>query len=303
MFRFKTRHFILSFFVLTNLYGLVYFAFGGKATKSAVIVSDDVFTEQLISFSILMLTLFVIYFLFYKVILKIRVKKLNFNLVTISEHWQNQIGFLILVIMFVSLYILKTQGSAAGQSDEHLCGFFGLLSAFFQIQSLALVYLVSCSRTKVWKVTFYVYILYNILLGWTSFIFLLVFLYLFDKEQYKNINWVKVFLFLGGLFLVYPGVYYLRFIFRVTGGSDVNFEDINILALAGANATIFDYLNFAYFQLIERLQQFYLNFTIWSYRDVIIEQSSKNVFYTGASPNQQAIPAVDYLMEEEGVSR
>ena len=33
------------------------------------------------------------------------------------------------------------------------------------------------------------------------------------------------------------------------------------------------------------------------------EESSKNVFYTGASPNQQAIPAVDYLMKEMGVKR
>lgn len=32
------------------------------------------------------------------------------------------------------------------------------------------------------------------------------------------------------------------------------------------------------------------------------EESSKNVFYTGAAPNQQAIPAVDYLMAE-GVKR
>lgn len=30
------------------------------------------------------------------------------------------------------------------------------------------------------------------------------------------------------------------------------------------------------------------------------EESSKSVFYTGAAPNQQAIPAVDYLMSEEG---
>ena len=33
------------------------------------------------------------------------------------------------------------------------------------------------------------------------------------------------------------------------------------------------------------------------------EESSKNVFYTGAAPNQQAIPAVDYLMNEIGVER
>ena len=33
------------------------------------------------------------------------------------------------------------------------------------------------------------------------------------------------------------------------------------------------------------------------------EESSKNVFYTGAAPNQQAIPAVDYLEEEVGVER
>ena len=33
------------------------------------------------------------------------------------------------------------------------------------------------------------------------------------------------------------------------------------------------------------------------------EESSKNVFYTGAAPNQQAIPAVDYLMKEMGVKR
>jgi urea transport system substrate-binding protein len=33
------------------------------------------------------------------------------------------------------------------------------------------------------------------------------------------------------------------------------------------------------------------------------EESSKNVFYTGAAPNQQAIPAVDYLMNDLGVTR
>ncbi len=30
------------------------------------------------------------------------------------------------------------------------------------------------------------------------------------------------------------------------------------------------------------------------------EESERNVFYTGAAPNQQAIPAVDYLMSDEG---
>ncbi|MGH8594703.1 MAG: urea ABC transporter substrate-binding protein [Gammaproteobacteria bacterium] len=33
------------------------------------------------------------------------------------------------------------------------------------------------------------------------------------------------------------------------------------------------------------------------------EESSKNVFYTGAAPNQQAIPAVDYLKKEFGAER
>jgi urea transport system substrate-binding protein len=33
------------------------------------------------------------------------------------------------------------------------------------------------------------------------------------------------------------------------------------------------------------------------------EESERNVFYTGAAPNQQAIPAVDYLMKEEDVQR
>jgi urea transport system substrate-binding protein len=31
--------------------------------------------------------------------------------------------------------------------------------------------------------------------------------------------------------------------------------------------------------------------------------SERNVFYTGAAPNQQAIPAVDYLMKDEKVKR
>ena len=33
------------------------------------------------------------------------------------------------------------------------------------------------------------------------------------------------------------------------------------------------------------------------------EESSKNVYYTGAAPNQQAIPAVDYLADDLGVER
>jgi urea transport system substrate-binding protein len=33
------------------------------------------------------------------------------------------------------------------------------------------------------------------------------------------------------------------------------------------------------------------------------EESSKNVIYTGAAPNQQAIPAVEYLMKDAGVKR
>ena len=32
------------------------------------------------------------------------------------------------------------------------------------------------------------------------------------------------------------------------------------------------------------------------------EESDRNVFYRGAAPNQQAIPAVDYLMSEDGGS-
>ncbi|MEJ1992604.1 MAG: urea ABC transporter substrate-binding protein [Maritimibacter sp.] len=33
------------------------------------------------------------------------------------------------------------------------------------------------------------------------------------------------------------------------------------------------------------------------------EESSRNVFYTGAAPNQQAIPAVDYYLDELGVEK
>jgi urea transport system substrate-binding protein len=33
------------------------------------------------------------------------------------------------------------------------------------------------------------------------------------------------------------------------------------------------------------------------------EESSRNIFYTGAAPNQQAIPAVEYLMNEYGIER
>jgi len=33
------------------------------------------------------------------------------------------------------------------------------------------------------------------------------------------------------------------------------------------------------------------------------EESSKNIFYTGAAPNQQAIPSIDYLANEIGVKR
>ena len=33
------------------------------------------------------------------------------------------------------------------------------------------------------------------------------------------------------------------------------------------------------------------------------EESSKNVFYTGAAPNQQAIPAVDYFLNELGIQK
>ncbi len=33
------------------------------------------------------------------------------------------------------------------------------------------------------------------------------------------------------------------------------------------------------------------------------EESSENVFYTGAAPNQQAIPVMDYLMEAYGIER
>ena len=33
------------------------------------------------------------------------------------------------------------------------------------------------------------------------------------------------------------------------------------------------------------------------------EESSKNVFYTGAAPNQQAIPATDYFLNDLGVEK
>jgi urea transport system substrate-binding protein len=33
------------------------------------------------------------------------------------------------------------------------------------------------------------------------------------------------------------------------------------------------------------------------------EESSKSVFYTGAAPNQQAIPATDYFLNDLGVQK
>src|SRR5690606_37782249 len=35
----------------------------------------------------------------------------------------------------------------------------------------------------------------------------------------------------------------------------------------------------------------------------VADEASENVFYTGAAPNQQAIPPVDYLMKDIGVER
>lgn len=33
------------------------------------------------------------------------------------------------------------------------------------------------------------------------------------------------------------------------------------------------------------------------------EESSENIFYTGATPNQQALPGIDYLIEQKGIER
>ncbi|HAS8533062.1 TPA: hypothetical protein I7745_19310 [Vibrio vulnificus] len=277
---FRVRHFLLLLFLFTNSYAFLYFILGGTATKSIKFEIDDLIVYQMSSFLSLTLILIILYMLFYKFSCRVRVSVSSLSIGTLSYKLHDIIGIIIIFSMSISLIVLKSSGMAAGHNDDVVSGgMFGVINAIFQFQTLVLVYICSCARSKVWITTVVIYVIYNLLLGWTSFILVLTLLYLFDKECRAQINWEKTFVFIGVVFLCYPLIYYLRYVFRVSVGADIGIADIQVLQVVGTQASWIDYVFFCYFQLVERLQQFYLNTGVLYYYDLITEATESGLIF------------------------
>lgn len=277
---FKVRHFVLLFFLLVNTFAFIYFLLGGQPTRSfdKVVHSDQIY---LVTYAITILSLFFVYALCYKFAFKLRITNRSVS-VQYSSFQFKFLSIILIVIMLVSLVTNLKSGVAAGGDDSEISGGgFGLVMAISQIQFLVPIFLTFYvfQKNTLYFIVFLTYIISNLLLGWTSFVIVLVFMSFYYFEVTGRVKWLKVFAYCAVLFVAYPVIYFLRFITRVSASTDLALGDVEFLNVVGQGATILDFVFFSYYQLIERLQQFYLNLATVMYYEEILYHFSTNSIY------------------------
>ncbi|HDY7937932.1 TPA: oligosaccharide repeat unit polymerase [Vibrio vulnificus] len=305
---FKVRHFIVAFFTTVNVIGYCYFLFGGEATKGASGVNAD-FLDMTLVISTMLFSLFGLYWYYYHFLIKLSIPRFNLNLHTMNRFGEDILGSGVLLLILTNYLLSYSSGYSAGKEDVVISGALSYLLALFQVQNISLVYLVCCYNSRLWKLNALVFCATSILTGWTSFILVFFVLYLFEKERLGELKWTKVFSIMSIILAIYPIIYFLRFYFRI-GGVDgqVTFET---LLFSADLSNVHEYISYSFFQLIERLQQFYLNYSIWVHREELslyfdlgqiypfyFEGIHRNIlggmFFENATPLGNFLPSILY---------
>lgn len=193
----NTRNFLLFLFVFINVIAFLYYSAGGMNSKQILETSSLNISVHFINLIFLVSSLVLLTYIF-NVITSIKMKKTLINMDYIGQQGHSLLSyFIILLLLFYLTYFIISGGSVAGGEDKLGGGYFGVFVALFQIMFLSLIYIASSKIYDFkWKVIVFLYMLINLLQGWSGFILTLLILYLFHREQInRKVNILKVFIF------------------------------------------------------------------------------------------------------------
>ncbi|MCT7501829.1 oligosaccharide repeat unit polymerase [Aliarcobacter cryaerophilus] len=257
----STRNFLLFLFVFINVIAFLYYSAGGMNSKQILGTASLNIGIYFINLIFLVSSLVLLTYIF-NVITSIKVKNTLINMDYIGQQGHSLLSYFMILLLLVYLtYFILSGGSVAGGEDKLGGGYFGVFVALFQIMFLTLIYIASSKIYDFkWKAIVFLYVLINLLQGWSGFILTLLILYLFYREQInRKVNILKVFIFsIIGIIFFYPVIYFVRLSIRITGQQNIGFDEINIIQTLG-NGNIFDFMFYCYIKLLERFEQYYLS--------------------------------------------
>ena len=263
------RYLLFFIYGIANLYAIVY-ALCNKSLLGGI--SNELITnnfEVLFVGLTLVATFFVFQFILFPFFDKVKVSFRLSKRIFYDLSVQKIVGIFLLVAQFIYLFFAIIFGvGVAGATVESRIPFVEIW-IFIQIDFLFLIYYGFFRESKLFYINFFVFLVSNVLRGWTSVFLIAAFLELCRLWRSGKIKKKYVLLFLCIGILVYPLILFLKFYVR-SAGSGREFLDIG--SAIGVIFGVEDFLGlfvFAVNQLAERFQQFSITYGIYHFREVL----------------------------------
>lgn len=236
---------IIALIIMMNSNKLI-----GDVAANSIQDSDNLFVAL---FFVIFSYFFVLVFLF-NIIKKVRINKIKYE-----DHIENKIyrviGFLILIFQIFFIFFNINNGiNIAGSANVKAESVFSFFWVFLPIDALFIIYYGVARGDKFFKLNLIIYVISNVMRGWSSVFFLLVFMEWCYAYRNNKINYRYVFSCLFILILIYPYLNIVKYFFRSYSGVFSLDYLVEIYHINYGNISYFESITLGLTRFIERVQ-------------------------------------------------
>lgn len=154
-------------------------------------------------------------------------------------------GFMFLILLLQIIFSLKTGNGRLGhETKSHISSFMNMLN----VKSFFPIYYFCGKRKKLYWINLFMFCIYEIICGWSSFVFTLLFYELFirlreDKNKYLKWFNSKTYIPLSTLFLLLGGRFY-SYLYRIKFYVREGYDAGHLSFLGGLSRLISRFTNF-----------------------------------------------------------
>jgi hypothetical protein len=155
----------------------------------------------------------IILFIFYPLLLKVKIPKIRFKYEAIFE---SRISFILIVLQILFLIFNLSNGvNIAGSGNVETSSIFSVFWIFFPIDLFFVIYYAFCRNARLFRINLLIAIISSLVRGRADIFLLVLFFELSKKIKNKNLSVKKLLVVSGITLAVYPVLLLVKFAFRL----------------------------------------------------------------------------------------
>lgn len=215
----------LLFFVVINIAASLIMYIDGELIGDVAGIGISNNVDIIVALSLVIFTYFIILGPVFNYISKIEIKKINYN---VSESILGvRIGIVIFLLQCLFIAFNYSTGvNMAGSNNNKTDSAFNIFWVLCPIDSIFIIYYGMYRDSKFFFINLGVWILSNLLRGWTGIFFAIVFFEWCRAIRKKNLSVFKI-LFFGVIIIIsYPLILNLKWIIRASASSSFSIDTL-----------------------------------------------------------------------------